>query len=323
MNGIFTISLDFELYWGMKDVVSIQEYKKHLEGTPTGINKTLKLFEEYNIHATWSTIGFLFFSNLDELKANYPMQIPKYKEKEIDLYNYLEQNPNIIEKYHFAPKLIDLIQTYKNQEISTHTFSHYYTLEDGQNPEIFYEDLLSAKKIAKAKNIDINSIVFPRNQFNKSYLDILEKVGISSYRGNENGWIYQASDEKSKKTAIKRALRLLDSYINISGHHTYSLEQLSKKTPYNIPSSRFLRPYSKKLYFLNNLKLKRIKNSMTYAAKNAELFHLWWHPHNFGADTYENISFLIKILNHYKILEKQYGYKSLNMDELSKIMAKN
>ena len=40
------------------------------------------------------------------------------------------------------------------------------------------------------------------------------------------------------------------------------------------------RPYG----FFKKLKMKRIKAQMTYAAKNDKLFHLWWHPHNFGND---------------------------------------
>ena len=45
----------------------------------------------------------------------------------------------------------------------------------------------------------------------------------------------------------------------------------------NLPASFFIRPYSKKLFLFNNLKLRRIKNSMTHAAKNREMIHLWWH----------------------------------------------
>jgi peptidoglycan/xylan/chitin deacetylase (PgdA/CDA1 family) len=280
----------------------------------------LELFAKYNIHATWSTIGFLFFNNLIQLQKNYPKKVPKYKNKEIDLYNYADKNPDMTVSYHFAPKLIRLIKESKNQEISTHTFSHYYTLESGQTKEEFYEDLLSAKKIAKELGININSIVFPRNQYNKSYLDIVKQLGISSYRGNENGWIYKAADEKDKKTIIKRVLRIIDSYINISGHHTYKLSDLNKGQPFNITASRFLRPYIKELSFFDKLKLQRIKRSMTYAAKNGELFHLWWHPHNFGKDTEKNITFLTKILDHYLILKHKYNFQSLNMNEISNLL---
>jgi hypothetical protein len=87
--------------------------------------------------------------------------------------------------------------------------------------------------------------------------------------------------------------------------------------PYNIPASRFLRPYSPRLAPLNGLKLKRITSDMTYAARNAKTYHIWWHPHNFGIHQEENIAFLEKILQHYEILNKKYGFASCTMTELA------
>jgi len=315
-NGIFTISLDFELYWGMRDVISVEGYAANLDGTPKAIELMLELFCKYDTHVTWATMGFLFCKDCEEVKKNAPLKIPNYKDEEINLYKYLENNP-INNEYHFAPKYIDLINSYPNQEMATHTFSHYYCLEDGQNEEEFYEDLQACSKIADKKDIKLTSLVFPRNQYNKSYLGVVEKVGITSYRGNERGWIYEAASEVEKKRPLKRTLRILDSYLNISGYHTYKLEDIAKQRPYNIPASRFLRPYSSKLAFLDTLRLKRIKDAMTHAAKNGELFHLWWHPHNFGVKTEENITFLTKILEHYKVLENRYDFKSLTMNEVS------
>jgi peptidoglycan/xylan/chitin deacetylase (PgdA/CDA1 family) len=318
-HGIFTISLDFELYWGMRDVVTVDEYSKHLDGTPKAVELMLELFDKYEIHATWATVGFLFYENIDDLKREFPKRLPEYKDDEINLYGYA-QTEYIKDEYHFAPKSIDLINSYKNQELASHTFSHYYCLEEGQDEEDFYEDLIAFNRVAKSKNILPYSIVFPRNQYNKSYLEVLKRVGISAYRGNEKGWIYNATNEKEKKTLTKRLLRIIDSYINISGYHTYKIEDLTKQKPYNVTASRFLRPYSKRVSFLDSFKLKRITSAMTHAAKNGELYHLWWHPHNFGIFTEENIDFLTKILEHHKKLDEEYGFKSLSMSEVSELL---
>ena len=109
----------------------------------------------------------------------------------------------------------------------------------------------------------------------------------------------------------------MDSYINISGHNCYSDDYIKKETPVNIPSSRFLRPFSPKLSFLESLRLKRIKASMTFAAKNNLTYHLWWHPHNFGANMEENFKFLEKILQHYKLLNEKYNFQSYTMSSLA------
>jgi len=315
-SGIFTISLDFELYWGMRDVVSVEGYADNLQGTPDAIEKMLELFKEYDIHTTWATLGYLFCKDVEEVKKYSPNLLPSYKNDEINLYSYMKQN-TLETSYHFAPKCIDLIASYPHQEIATHTFAHYYCLEDGQNKKEFLSDLAASIKIALYKNIKLTSLVFPRNQYNEDYLEMIQQLGITSYRGNEKGWIYEAKSEKEKKTPIKRLLRIIDSYINISGYHTYTLPNISKQTPYNIPASRFLRPYSAKLSFLDSLRLKRVTDAMTYAAKNGELFHLWWHPHNFGVDTDVNLAFLTKILKHFKMLNSVYEMRSLTMEEIS------
>ena len=65
------------------------------------------------------------------------------------------------------------------------------------------------------------------------------------------------------------------------------------------------------------LRLHRIKRDLTEAAKNGLLYHLWWHPHNFGVNTAANLAFLRKILEHYRSLHDLYGIESLNMGEMA------
>ena len=56
---------------------------------------------------------------------------------------------------------------------------------------------------------------------------------------------------------------------------------------------------------------------MSFAAKNNEGFHLWWHPHNFGINLTENLQFLEEILKHYKELNQNFGMQSLTMQEVA------
>lgn len=80
--------------------------------------------------------------------------------------------------------------------------------------------------------------------------------------------------------------------------------------------------HSSKLKSFEGLRLRRILRSMTYAAKTGTVFHIWWHPHNFGVNQKENIGFLIRILNHYTFLNQQYGFESVTMKELSSTLDK-
>ena len=270
----FTVSLDLELYWGVRDKRSVDDYKKNLLGVRKAIPEMLQLFENNAVHATWATVGFLFFESITELKQYLPKSLPKYQNKNLSPYQNLEELAKVNPAYLFAPDLIERINKTPGQEIATHTFSHYYCLEAGSTKDDFYNDLEAAKQIAAQKGISLKSLVFPRNQWKSEYLSVLNELNIKCYRGNEKGWMYCASNDENQNQ-FKRAFRLIDAYLNISGHNVYDLKECTVEKPYNFPSSRFLRPYSKKLAFLDGLKLKRIKNSMTYAAKNNKLFHLW------------------------------------------------
>ena len=320
-HGSLLISIDFELYWGVRDQRSLESYKENLIGVWQAIPKILDLFTTYKIHATWSTVGLLFCKNINEALDYLPDNKPEYINKNLCSYNYINKNKILDPKFHFAPELIEKIILTPNQEISTHTFSHYYCLEPGQSLDSFKADINAALKIAKKYNIDIKSIIFPRNQWNPEYLHELEKLGIEAYRGNEKSWFYK-STEDSGQNLIRRLGRLVDTYINLVGHQTYTLESCEHTKPYNFPSSRLLRPYSEKLSFLEKHRSRRIKNSLRHAAKNNEIFHLWWHPHNFGKNTDKNLEMLEDILIEYQNLNIKYKMKSLNMLDLIKILNK-
>lgn len=320
MPGIFTVSLDLELYWGVRDARSIENYEANLRGERDAIRGMLELFEEHGVHATWATLGFLFYKDIDELRRHLPDVLPEYRRQQLSSYRYIDERAwGEDDHYHFAPDMIDLILDYEGQEIGTHTFSHYYCLEDGQTAEAFRADLEAAVAAARARGIAVSSLVFPRNQGNPAYLPMLAELGITCYRGNENAPFYTARNQEEQNLLL-RATRLLDSYIDLSGPNTYTLEECAGTRPFNIPSSRFLRPFSRRLGPLERLRMRRIKRAMLHAAAGNRLFHLWWHPHNFGADTDGNLAYLREILRYYAHLRAVYGMQSLNMGEVATVL---
>jgi len=320
-KGKLIISLDFELYWGMRDEISLEEYKDNLLGARKAIPLLLKLFKKYNIHATWAVVGFLLFETRDALIDNLPSIKTSYENEKLNPYRYIEKI-GYNEKgdpFHFAPSIIRLIKSYPTQEIATHTLSHYYCLEKGQDIHTFREDLKVSINIAKKYGIIFESLVFPKNQINNEYLDICKEMGIKALRGNQSNWIYKAQKDISN---ITKGLRFIDRNFNISGHNSYSTEAILESYPFNFPASRFLYWYSSKFKFLEYFRLRRILSDLSYSAKMGQVYHLWWHPHNFGLNTRKNLEFLEKILKHYKDLNIKYGMKSLNMRELANQLIK-
>lgn len=318
-RGIFTISLDFELYWGVRDAISLERYRENIEGVHQAIPEMLRLFGEYEIHVTWATVGFIYYRDADDLRNHLPARKPGYRNAALSPYPYLESGDSLAPVHHFAPELIERIRRTPGQEIGTHTFCHYYCLEEGQTADDFEADLVAALAVAERNGDKIRSLVFPRNQANPDYLHVAARHGIRCVRGNESSWIYEASDARGQHP-VRRIFRLADAYFNLTGHHTHALQPArSPEMPHDFPASRFLRPWSPRLAWADGLRERRITRAMTYAARHGRTFHLWWHPHNFGIHTRRNLDFLTRILDHYRTLKTRYGMTSLNMGEMCEL----
>lgn len=318
-TGAFVISLDYELLWGVWDVATKEKYGAHITGVKEVIPALLTAFENHNIKATFATVGILFSKDKQGLTEFIPDKKPTYSNPEYNVYikefatmgNNEKDDP-----YHFGYSLFEMIKQ-SPHEIATHTFSHYFCLEEGQSAEEFDADIKAALKIAEANNINISSLVFPRNQINEHYFPVLANNGIKVYRGNPESWIYKPR-KFSAEVPFIRLCRLLDTYLPVSGYNTSAVIK-DEGFPVNVPASRFLKPYNKNLAWLEKLKLKRIMNEMTYAAKQKQLYHLWWHPHNFGINIKENMENLTVLLKHYQFLHAKYGFTNLTMKEAAGI----
>ena len=143
----------------------------------------LLTFDEFGLAATWATVGFLFARNRKELTDFYPSVRPGYADGRLDPYSETIGADESDDPFHFAPSLIDRIRDTPRQEIGSHTFSHYYCLEDGQTAEAFRADLESARQIAAAAAIRLKSLALPRNQFNTSYAPFMRAASLICYRG--------------------------------------------------------------------------------------------------------------------------------------------
>lgn len=340
MKGIFTISLDFELHWGGfekwgllvdggRSPVSKEQsgnFNEYFLNTRKVIPELLELFKRYEVHVTWATVGMLFHESKAALLANAPAQKPSYAEQHLSAYHYID-NVGIGENeerdpFHFAPSLIRQISATPHQEMGTHTFAHYYCNEAGQRVEQFREDLRAAKRVAKAYGITLRSLVFPRNQFNDEYLKVCFEEGITSVRSNPLDWFWHIESTQGE-SAWKRLNRGLDAYFPVGRKNTYPLTAIKVRQGYPIciPASRLLRPYRPKEFLLNDIKIQRIKSEMTRAAQHGEVYHLWWHPHNFGRYPAQSLQGLNQLLTHYQLLKKKYGMESYSMGELTAKLA--
>ena len=327
MKGHFVISLDYEIHWGVFDKRSVEAYRENLINVGKVIDRLLELCDKYDVKITFSTVGFLFAKDKSELLKYAPKNKPTYHVEKFSPYPLIDTIGENEEEdpYHYGLSGIKKIINNGNHEIGTHTFCHYYCHIPGQTIEQFDDDINSAKNIAKSIGVDIKSLVFPRNMIDAHkasdipILNVLKKHGITSFRGKENSIIYNIHTTKFYKNwLIFKVLKFLDAYVSLTGPNTYDVLKINTNTDVvNLPSSRLFRAYSNKFKRFEVFKLKRIKRAMTHAAKKNEMFHLWWHPHNFGAQTDENFKNLEYVFKTYKELNNTYGFQSETMTGLT------
>ena len=194
-KGTLIVSLDFELFWGMQDCTSLEEYKDHVLGGRKAIPTLLSLFCEHGIHATWATVGFQFANDYGELIKYFPEEEkrPTYKDPSLSTYRCfgnIGKNEKDAPCF-FAPSLIKKISECEGQEIASHTFSHYYCREAGQTTEQFKADMSAAVSIAQAHGYKLSSVVLPRNQCTTEHIEVLREMEFTAYRDEENDWIHK------------------------------------------------------------------------------------------------------------------------------------
>jgi peptidoglycan/xylan/chitin deacetylase (PgdA/CDA1 family) len=339
LAGIFTISLDFELHWGgfekwvlgggqstvhrPQSTVDSRQltkgYNQYFINTRQVIPQMLTMFGQHGVHVTWATVGMLMHETKEQLVQHFPKEKPTYIHPELSAYNFIERvgiGPNETEDpFHYAHSLVNQILKTPNQELGSHTFGHYYCNEAGQTIEQFRADLLAAQMAASVYGVQLKSLVFPRNQFNDEYLRVCYEAGFTSVRSNPRDWFWNI--ETRDETAWKRLNRGLDAYFPVGKRNTYKLDSFERRAglPLCLPASRLLRPYRPKEFFLNAFKISRIKAEMTRAAESGEVYHLWWHPHNFGWYPEDSLAGLQQILNHYQYCTERYKMTSLTMAE--------
>ena len=320
--GTFVISLDLELFWGMHDLFDdAAEYRDNLNGAWEAVPRLLDAFDASEINATWATVGFLFARDPNELAALRPGVIPAYANSRRSPYPLLDRlvARGETDRFHYGWPLVEMVAERPTQELATHTLSHYWALEPGASVEAFEHDMDLAAGIAAERGFEFRSIVFPRNYIEPAHIAVLPRYGIKAFRGNQTQFMHQPFHPQPQRT-VARGMKLIDTYVPLTRASGYPAPLPTLEGVIDVPASRFLRPYAPSRRRLEQLRINRIRREMTAAARTGEMYHLWWHPHNFGDYLDENFHVLDQILAAYRELRDKHGFRSLTMADTATAM---
>ena len=313
-HPILVISLDFELHWGRFDKVSLQNWEQYYQTTREVVPQLLALFNQYKVEATWATVGMLMAKGPDEWKYYSPSDHPDYKNPGLSAYQWFNDSPKN-NSCLFAPELVQNIIDTPGQELASHTFAHYYTMEKGHRDHFFRADLMASKRIASEKyGKELTSLVFPRNQYSSGAIQVAGELGFSAVRTNPADWFWKKPE---KRDWLKKIWRTSDAVLSLGNRTSYALGNMDRATPLCLPASRFLRPFHPQLGRVNQLKIDRIKKEITSAARRKEIYHIWWHPHNHGNFPDQSLQEVTQILDHFSACRDQYGMQALSMNSVA------
>jgi peptidoglycan/xylan/chitin deacetylase (PgdA/CDA1 family) len=296
------ISLDFELRWGMYDRLGLDRdaYRTNLLRTREEVVPALlRLLGERRIRATWATVGAIACQDWDEYFARAPKS-PAYHDRTLhidDRFAALDPQGQL----HFAPQLVRDVQATPGQDLGTHTFSHILMREPGVVAEDVRADLEAAARLWRDRfGAGPVSLVFPRNQV--AFLSVAEACGIRIWRGAEPGWYYEANEANTNRLR-PRFRRLLDAVNPLVRHATPAQRNMTRASVFlraTLPAPLWALHYA------------RIRNELA-ALRAPNTFHIWWHPHNLGAETPKRLARVEQVLD-------LIGEQTANGDVTSKNM---
>lgn len=297
--GIFTITLDFELMWGTRDLFGNEGFGAAVvRERELVIDRLLDLFAELRIEATWCTVGHLF---LDRCEASGGVKHPEIASPDHSWYpDWFALDPCSDEKHaplYYGRSLVEKIKACKvPQEIGSHSFSHVIFGDRGCSRATAESELRACVAVAAPLGISLQSFVFPRNQ--PGHLDVLREAGITVFRGRDAHWYTRPSVPEN----VRRAAHLVD--VLLAREPPTVVPRLTDEGLWNVPGSMIYVPaYGVRRFIPRSWRVKAAIRGLEAAVRESRVFHLWFHPTNLADDTESMFAGLREILEHARALE--------------------
>ena len=315
-KGIFTISLDFELIWGTVDLFGVENFRQACElERAEVVDRLLELFTEFEIPATWCTVGHLFLDSCqsEENKKHPEITRPRHKWHEDDWFTHDPCSDEANAPLFYGKSLVEkILNNPVKQEIGSHSFSHIIFGDEGCTSESARTDIAECVKAARNFDVKLNSFAFPRDRV--GHLDVLKEFGFTAYRGAIPKWYEQGED----RSAVKRLAHLWD--VVTAAPPPVVLPEYESNGLMNIPGSMIFFPmHGIRRYIPMSLRVKRARKGLDLAAEQKRIFHLWFHPTNMAFEINQMFDGLRAILQYATELRQKGVLETLSMSEIAEL----
>lgn len=280
--GTVVISLDAELGWGFHHKPLPEE---RLRETRENWLRLRRLFDRYDVPATWAIAGHLFLNSCESCHPNHPAgercctrSIGDLPAKDI----------------WFGNGLIDEVATASaDHEIASHGFTHIHFNHECMDSELASLEVKSCVDAAASRGFDLTSFVCPVNKV--GHRDVLVEHGFDCYRGvnpaveSQNTLTWQAT-KLSSSVLGRPTPPIVDPHVDEHGL-------------VNVPASLFLfnidGKYKKPFSVVGtDPVVRQVKSGVDRIAESDGVLHLWFHPHNLQtAQHYERLHSIVRYID--------------------------
>ncbi len=260
----FVLSLDTEIAWGTYGETALAARAPAFEAYRPNLLRLIDLLDTYDIAATWAVVAGLL-GTVDVPEPTYTWSAaPSGIERP-------SSNSARAVWYTGVDVLAAIEAASAAHEIGTHTYTH--ALADATTRALFDAQLRTVTALHAKNGLPApRSLVYPQNRI--AHLDLLAQHGITHYRGVATNWY--------NDLPAKRALHLLDRALAITPP-TYSPTHDSHRLV-DVTASMFLMSYDGvRGYIPTASRIAQARRGLEKAARNGEVFHLWFHPFNLGS----------------------------------------
>lgn len=263
--GSVVLSVDAELAWGFVD--RDDPPSDRVESGREGWRTLRRLFEEYDVPATWAVVAHLLHEGCDGRHADHPIG-PGWFARERDEWADrpdLTRGPELVERLRASPV---------DHDIGCHTYSHVELGAPGTTRAMAAAELERSRALMDEWGVDGRSFVFPRNSV--GHVDLLPDYGFDVYRGRRP--VERRSlPEKLRTVAVGE------------GRPPLVRPTAGDDGLVNLPASLFL--YSFEGLPLRAAKpvvgdpvVELVERGLDAAAESEGVLHLWLHPNNLVDD---------------------------------------
>jgi len=287
MSAAMVLSFDFELAWGNRRLGKTVDAARFARVHEVVLS-LLQTFSEYELPATWATVGHLMLRKEDCRGEVFPLDVspPSFRGYPSGWYDGIPA-PDAAEAHAFyAPRSVRaILDSPVEHEIACHTFTHVPIGDAGCSEATAAGELELCRRSAERWGLELGSFVFPRNIVGR--LGLLASAGFRCYRAANSEWYWFGHAHEIYRRRPLRypvwCLRFLDEWLAVAP----PLPPVRRRNElWEIPHSMFFpgRSGVSKWVPLER-QVQRAVRGLERAAQRQRVFSLWTHPQNFLTDS--------------------------------------